>query len=504
MTESGPDLADDWQRTRGAQPLLTFLSHPGAPNLHVVTPDEFRRHGHDLIDWIADYAGSVEQRPVGSTVVPGEVRSQLPQHPPTEPEPFERVMADVERVVVPGLTQWQHPGFFAYFPSNTSFPSILGELLSAGLGVQGMSWVTSPACTEVETLMLDWMQELLDLPAAFRSTSTTGGGVIQGTASEATLVAILSARWRATTGAVNHDGDTTKLVAYSTSQAHSSIEKGLRIAGIGTDRIRVVSHDEAFAMRADALDEMIAADLADGLVPFFVCSTHGTTSSMAFDPTATIGEVCRRHEVWLHVDAAMSGIAALAPEFRWVNDGLELADSYSTNPHKWMGVNFDCNLYWTRDRHALLGALSILPEYLRSEAAEAGAVIDYRDWQIPLGRRFRALKLWFTIRCEGVASFQAMIRRHVGLTQDLAVRIADDDRFDVVAPHPLNLLCIARRGDDADEATDALIDAANESGAALFTRTVLDDRSVLRISIGARSTQRRHVESAWHLLDRLA
>jgi aromatic-L-amino-acid decarboxylase len=472
-----------------------------------VTPDEFRTHGHDLIDWIADYVGSVEQRPVGSTVAPGEVRSQLPEHPPTEPESFERVMADVERVVVPGLTQWQHPGFFAYFPSNTSFPSILGELLSAGLGVQGMSWVTSPACTEVETLMLDWMQELLDLPATFRSTSDTGGGVIQGTASEATLVAILSARWRATAGAVNHDGDTTRLVAYATSQAHSSIEKGLRIAGIGTDRIRVVPHDDAYAMRADALDEMIAADLAEGLVPFFVCSSHGTTSSMAFDPTAAIGEVCHRRNLWLHVDAAMSGIAALAPEFRWVNEGLEFADSYCTNPHKWMGVNFDCNLYWTRDRHALLGALSILPEYLRSDAAEAGAVIDYRDWQIPLGRRFRALKLWFTIRCEGVASFQEMIRRHVGLTQDLAARIADDDRFEIVAPHPLNLVCLAVHDDDAEaanDATDTLIEAANASGEALFTRTVLDGRSVLRISIGARSTQRHHVESAWQLLDRLA
>jgi aromatic-L-amino-acid decarboxylase len=472
-----------------------------------VTPDEFRTHGHDLIDWIADYVGSVEHRPVGSAVAPGDVRSQLPEHPPTHPEAFERVMADVERVVVPGLTQWQHPGFFAYFPSNTSFPSILGELLSAGLGVQGMSWVTSPACTEVETLMLDWMQELLDLPASFRSTSATGGGVIQGTASEATLVAILSARWRATGGAVNHDGDTTRLVAYATSQAHSSIEKGLRIAGIGTDRIRIVPHDGAYAMRADALDQMVAADRANGLVPFFVCSTHGTTSSMAFDPTSAIGEVCRRHEVWLHVDAAMSGIAALAPEFRWVNDGLELADSYCTNPHKWMGVNFDCDLYWTTDRNALLGALSILPEYLRSEAAEAGAVIDYRDWQIPLGRRFRALKLWFSIRCDGARSFQQMIRHHVALTQELAAWVARDDRFDIVAPHPLNLLCIALRGTDANAGnagTDALIDAANASGAALFTRTVLDGRSVLRVSIGARSTERHHVEAAWRLLRELA
>ena len=465
-----------------------------------MTPDEFRTHGHDLIDWIADYVGSVEQRTVSSLVQPGDVRAQLPEHPPTTIESFDAVMADVDRVVVPGLTQWQHPSFFAYFPANTSFPSILGELLSAGLGVQGKSWVTSPACTEIETLMLDWMQELLDLPDRFRSTSETGGGVIQGTASEATLVAILSARWRATGSAVNHDGDTTRLVAYSTSQAHSSIEKGLRIAGIGTDRIRTVAHDDSFAMRPDALAEMIAADRAAGLVPFFVCSTHGTTSSMAFDPTPEIGEICGRNDVWLHVDAAMSGIAALAPEFRWINDGLESADSYCTNPHKWMGVNFDCDLYWTADRAALLGALSILPEYLRSEAAVAGAVIDYRDWQIPLGRRFRALKLWFAIRCDGVASFQAMIRRHVALTQELAGWVADDDRFEIVAPHPLNLICLALRS--GDEATDELIEAANATGEALFTRAVLDGRSVLRVSIGARTTERPHLEAAWRLLQR--
>ena len=261
-------------------------------------------------------------------------------------------------------------------------------------------------------------------------------------------------------------------------------------------------------MRADALDEMIAADRAAGLIPFFVCSAHGTTSSMAFDPTA--GDSVRsveREGIWLHVDAAMSGIAALAPEHRWVNEGMEYADSYCTNPHKWMGVNFDCNLYWTADRAALLGALSILPEYLRSQAAEAGAVIDYRDWQIPLGRRFRALKLWFAIRCEGVGSFQSMIRRHVLLTQELAASVADDDRFEIVAPHPLNLLCIAIRADDpeaADIATDQLIEAANASGDALFTRTVLDGRSVLRVSIGARATERHHVDAAWSLLTALA
>ena len=336
-----------------------------------------------------------------------------------------------------------------------------------------MSWVTSPACTEVETLMLDWMRELLDLPERFHSTSATGGGVIQGSASEATLCAILAARWRATGGAVNADGDTSRLVAYATAQAHSSIEKGLRIAGIGTDRLRVVPHDETFAMRPDALAGLIAADRAAGLVPCFVCANHGTTSSMAFDPTPAIGaDLPATSGVWLHVDAAMSGIAALAPEQRWVNAGLELADSYCTNPHKWMGVNFDCDLFWTADRAALLGALSILPEYLRSAAAEAGAVIDYRDWQVPLGRRFRALKLWFALRLDGVAPVQAMIARHVELTARLAELVAADERFEIVAPHPLNLLCVRLRAGDA--ATDALIERANATGRVLFTRTVLD------------------------------
>ena len=351
--------------------------------------------------------------------------------------------------------------------------------------------------------MLDWMRELLDLPESFTSTSEHGGGVIQGSASEAALVAILSARWRATKGAVNHDGDTGRLVAYSTSQAHSSIEKGLRIAGVGAGHIRIVPHDENFAMRPAALTEMIAQDRAAGLIPFFLCSTHGTTSSLAFDPTTKLGEICQRESIWIHLDAAMSGIAALAPEYRWVNAGLEAVDSYSTNPHKWMGVNFDCNLYWTTDRVSLLGALSILPEYLRSSAAESGAVIDYRDWQIPLGRRFRALKLWFAIRCDGVESFQTMIRSHIELTQELAGLVADDHRFEIVAPHRLNLLCIAVRNDDLDAAnaaTESLLERANASGKAIFTKTVLDDRKVLRFSIGARSTERRHVLDAWQLL----
>ncbi len=469
-----------------------------------MTPDEFRRHGHELIDWIADHVEGVAERPVQSAFEPGDVRAALPEHPPTAPESFDAVMADVERVIVPGITNWQHPGWFAYFPANTSYPSILGELMSAGLGVQGMSWITSPACTELETLMLDWMLELLGLPDRFHSTSATGGGVIQGSASEATLVAILSARHRATNGDVNRTGDTTTLVAYSTSQAHSSIEKGLRIAGIGTDRLRIVPHDETFSMQPDALRTMVEADIEAGLTPFFVNANHGSTSSMAFDPTPALADICADHDIWLHVDGAMSGIAGLVPEFRWVNDGIERADSYCTNPHKWMGVNFDCTTYWTADRAALLGALSILPEYLRSSAAESGAVIDYRDWQVPLGRRFRALKLWFAIRCEGVDSFQATIRDHVAMTQHLAEQISSDSRFDIVAPHPLNLVCLAVHSDSTDRAnelTEALIQHADTADFH-FTRTLLDTRVALRISIGARSTTQVQVDAAWeHLRD---
>lgn len=462
-----------------------------------MTPEEFRLAGRQLVDLVADYLETIEARPVGPQVQPGDVRAQLPAHPPSEPESVDAVIADLHDIVIPGLTQWQHPQFYGYFPANASYPSILADLVAAGFGVNGMSWVTSPAATEVETLMMDWMHELLGLPDRFHSQSPNGGAVIQGSASEATLVAVLSARHRA--GAPAHEQ-----VAYSSAQAHSSIEKDVRIAGLG--HLRVVPHDSSYSMRAPALAEMVAADRAAGLTPSFVCSTHGTTSSLAFDPTPAIGEICAAERMWLHVDAAMSGIAALADEHRWVNAGLDVADSYVTDAHKWMGVGFDASLYWTADRLSLLGALSILPEYLRSAAAESGA-IDYRDWQIPLGRRFRALKLWFVLRLDGVDAIKAMIRSHIGITQTLAGWVHEDDRFEVVAPHSLNLLCIALRDDDPERAnarTEALIDAVNASGEALFTRTVLDGRTVLRFSVGGSRTTQDHVATAWATLQRLA
>ena len=466
-----------------------------------MTPEEFRRQGHALIDWIADYVEGVERYPVAAAVAPGEVRAQLPPSPPATPEPFDAVLVDVDRVVVPGLTHWQHPSFFAYFPANSSYPAILGELLSAGLGVNGMLWATSPACTELETLMCDWMVELLGLPPRFRSDGR-GGGVIQGTASEATLCAILAARERATEGRANETGAPGRLVAYATAHTHSATEKGLKIAGIGRENLRLVATDATHAMRPDALAAAIAADRAAGLLPFFVCATAGTTSSLAFDPVGAIGEICTRERLWLHVDAAMAGIAGLCPELRWVHAGVDAADSYCTNPHKWMGINFDCDLLYVADRATLVNTFSIRPPFLRTAAGDAGAVIDYRDWGIPLGRRFRALKVWFTLRADGPEPARAMIRRHIGLAAELAEWVDDDARFTLAAPRSLNLVCL--RHVDGDAATDAVIDAANASGRALFTRTVLDGRSVLRFCVGGRTTERRHVEAAWHLLQALA
>ncbi len=466
-----------------------------------MTPDEFRRSGHALVDWIAGYLEGVERHPVQAQVQPGDIRRQLPEAPPTTPEPFADVLADLDRIVVPGLTHWQHPRHFAYFPANVSYPSILGELASAGLGVQGMLWATSPACTEIEQVMLDWMVDLLGLPDRFRNDGP-GGGVIQDSASSATLCAILAARERATDGRTNRTGTTGELVAYTTEHAHSSVQKGVRIAGIGDANLRMVEVDDGFAMRPDALAAAISQDRAAGKVPFLVVATAGTTSSLAFDPVPAIADVCTREGVWLHVDGAMAGIAALCPALRWVNDGIERADSYTTNPHKWMGVNFDCNLFWVADRSALLRALSILPEYLRTAASESGAVVDYRDWQIPLGRRFRALKLWFVLRVDGVEPAQEMIARQIGLADELVAWVVDDPRFRLAAPPMLNLVVVALV--DGDEATDALVAAANASGRALFTRTVLDGRAALRISIGGRTTHREHVEEAWQLLQSLA
>lgn len=462
-------------------------------SLHM-TPEEFRRRGKQVVDWIADYYERIESFPVMSRVKPGDVRAALPQHAPEEGESFDAMLDDVEKLIIPGITHWQSPNFFAYFPSNNSFPSILGDLLSSGLGAQGMLWTTSPACTELETHVLDWLVEMLGLPERFSSHSG-GGGVIQDTASSSTLCGLLAARERATEFSSNETGCDGRLVAYTSAQSHSSVEKAAKIAGIGRANLRLIETDDKFAMRPDALAAQVRADRQSGRVPFFVCATVGTTSSNAIDPVRQIGQLCRENGLWLHVDAAMSGTAALCPEFRRIHDGVEVADSYCFNPHKWMFTNFDCDCFFVADRAALIRALSVLPEYLRNKATESGAVIDYRDWHIPLGRRFRALKLWFVIRHYGVSGLQHHIRRHVALAQELTKWINEDPRFELAAPVPLNLVCFRHRGGDA--ANQLLMDRLNRSGDLYLTHTRLSGRLTLRLCVGQTYTERRHVERAW-------
>jgi aromatic-L-amino-acid decarboxylase len=465
-----------------------------------VTPDEFRRHGREVVDLIADYLETVERRPVRSQVEPGWVRAQLPAHPPADGEPFGEVLADVERVIMPGLTHWQHPSFFAYFPANVSGPSILGELLSAGLGVQGMLWATSPAATELETHVLDWLVELLALPASFLSTGE-GGGAIADSASSAALCALVAARERATGLATNTRGVDRAMAVYATSQTHSSVEKAVRVAGIGAANLRLVDVDPQLRMRPEALETAIAADVAAGVTPVAVVATVGTTSTAAIDPIRAIGEVCRRHGVWLHVDAAYAGAAAVCPELRGMHDGLDLADSYACNPHKWLLTNFDCTAFYVAERRALISALSVLPEYLRNAASASGAVIDYRDWQIPLGRRFRALKLWFVIRHHGARGLADHIRHHVRLAADLAGQIDGQPDFELVA-HALGLVCFRHRGGDA--ANQHVLDRLNAEGSMHLTHTRVDDALTLRIAVGGTHTQARHVAAAWERIVQVA
>ena len=473
-----------------------------------MTTDEFRRHGKELIDWIADYYDHIEEYPVLSPAAPRSVRAALPPAPPTTGEPFAAMMADVERVIMPGITHWQSPNFFAYFPANASFPSILGELLSAGLGVQGMIWQTSPACTELETHVLDWLVGMLGLPERFLS-SGPGGGVIQDTASSAVLAAMVAARDRITNyelGIRNEEGGTPssvagndpRLRAYCSTQTHSSVSKAAGVMGVGRANLRAIAVDGDYAMRPDDLRRQIEADLAAGLRPFFVCATVGTTSSTAIDPVRAIGEICREYGVWLHVDGAMAGTAALCPEFRAMQDGLELADSYAFNPHKWMFTNFDCDCMWVADRAALIRALSILPEYLKNAATAAGAVIDYRDWHVQLGRRFRALKLWFVIRHYGVEGLRAHVREHVRLAREFAGWVDAAPDWELAAPAPLNLVCFRHRG--GDEANRALLERLNASGKLYLTHTVLDGKYTLRMSIGGALTEEGHVAAAWGLI----
>jgi aromatic-L-amino-acid decarboxylase len=461
-----------------------------------MTPDEFRRFGHRLIDWIADYRETVARHPVMAPVGPGDIRAQLPATPPADPEPMEAIIADLDRIVLPGVTHFQSPRFFGFFPANAPLASVLGDLVSSGLGVLGLSWQSGPALTELEEVVTDWMRQMLGLSPAW-------SGVIQDTASTCTLVSLISARERATDDALARGGlqaAAAPLAVYLSEHAHSSVEKGALLAGFGRATLRTVPHDAAYAMHPDALDAMVRADQAAGVRPAAVVATVGTTGTTAIDPVGAIAAVAQRHGLWLHVDAALGGSAMILPECRKLWDGVEQADSLVLNPHKWLGPVFDCSLYYVRDAQHLARVMSTNPSYLQS--AVDAQVKTLRDWGIPLGRRFRALKLWFLIREQGVAGLQARLRRDMANASWLAKAVASTTGWHVLAPVPLQTVCVRHEppgvaGEDLDRHTLGWVERINRSGAAYLTPARLDGRWMARVSIGAEATEREDVERLW-------
>ena len=454
-----------------------------------MTPDEFRRHGREVVEWVASYMERVGELPIVPSVEPGEIRARLPDEAPEQPEPFAALLRDLDEVVLPGITHWQAPGWFAYFPANASPPSILAELVSAGLGAQGMIWSSSPALTEIEAHVLDWLVDLLGLPQHFKTAVGPGGGVIQMSASDSTHLVHAVARERAVRGGAPID----RLVAYGSSQAHSSVERGARIAGFA--HVRKLEVDDAFALRPEALREAIAEDRAAGLHPAIVTSAIGTTGTGAVDPIAAVAGIAEEHGLWHHVDAAWAGSAMLCEEHRPHQAGAERADSYTFNPHKWLFTNFDCNVLWVADRAPLVETLSILPPYLRNAATESGEVIDYRDWHVPLGRRFRALKLWWVLRSYGATGLRALLREHVALAVELGRRVDEHPRLERVAPVSFALVCFRHR--DGDDATDALAAAINAVPTLYVTPSVVGDTRFIRVAVGQTHTSAEDVERLW-------
>jgi aromatic-L-amino-acid decarboxylase len=470
-----------------------------------MTPEEFREFGHRVVDWVADYRAGVAGRPVMARTEPGEVKARLPATPPERPEGFGAVLDDLERVIAPGLSHWQHPAFFGYFPSNASLASVLGDYLSTGLGVLGLSWQSSPALTELEEVVTDWARQMVGLSPGW-------SGVIQDTASTSTLVALLCARERTSGYGLGRGGlqaEAKPLVVYASSQAHSSVEKAALLAGFGRDNVRAVAVDGSYAMDPHALDAAVRRDLDGGRTPCAVVATTGTTAVTALDPVGTVAEVARGHGLWLHVDAAMAGSAMVLPECRWMWEGVEGADSVVLNAHKWLGAAFDCSLYYVRDPEHLVRVMSTNPSYLQSSAD--GRVKNYRDWGVPLGRRFRALKLWCLIRAEGVEALRARLRRDLENACWLADQVRSAPGWRVVAPAPLQTVCVrheppgpALPGDDLDRHTLGWAERVNRSGQAYLTPAVLDGRWMVRVSVGAEPTERRHVEALWALMRREA
>ncbi|MDX1587002.1 MAG: aminotransferase class V-fold PLP-dependent enzyme [Balneolaceae bacterium] len=461
--------------------------------------EQFRKEAHNLVDWMADYMDQVEEYPVKPRVDPGDILKQIPKRPPEEPEAFEAIFKDFKNIIIPGMTHWESPKFMAYFPANKSYPSILGEMLTATLGAQCMSWVTSPAATELEEAVMNWLGAMTGIPEQF-------SGVIQDTASTATLTALLMAREQITGFRVNERGfeEGNRYTVYCSSETHSSIEKDVKIAGFGKENLRKIAYDDAFAMRPDKLEKAIRSDLEEGLKPACVIATIGTTGSTAIDPLPEIAEICKRYELFLHVDAAFAGTAMLLPEMRWMIEGIEQVDSYVFNPHKWMFTNFDCSAFYVQDEALLVKTFEITPEYLKTPEDER--VKNYRDWGIPLGRRFRALKLWFVIRNFGVEGLREKIRNHIALAKRQKEIIEQDPDFELLAPVPLNTICFRYHPSHIDdnkklnELNRILIEQVNESGELFITHTKLNGIYTLRMVIGNTNVTQRHVDEAWELI----
>ncbi|WP_296268465.1 DOPA decarboxylase [Pseudomonas sp. UBA6562] len=464
-----------------------------------MTPEQFRQYGHQLIDLIADYRQTVAERPVMAQVEPGYLKAALPEAAPQQGEPFEAVLEDVQRLLMPGLSHWQHPQFYGYFPSNGTLSSVLGDFLSTGLGVLGLSWQSSPALSELEETTLDWVRQALGLSGQW-------SGVIQDTASTSTLVALICARERSSGYALTAGGlqaQAKPLIVYVSAQAHSSVDKAALLAGFGRDNIRLIPTDAHYALRPEALQAAIERDLADGLQPCAVVATTGTTATTALDPLDAIGAIAQAHGLWLHVDAAMAGSAMILPECRWMWQGIERADSLVVNAHKWLGVAFDCSLYYVRDPQHLIRVMSTNPSYLQSSVD--GQVKNLRDWGIPLGRRFRALKLWFMLRSEGLDALQQRLRRDLDNARWLAAQVEAEADWQLLAPVHLQTLCLRHcppglDGDALQAHTQAWAARLNASGSAYVTPAQLQGQWMVRVSIGALPTERAHVEGLWEAL----
>ena len=465
--------------------------------------NQFRKEAHKIVDWMADYFEKVEEYQVKPDVEPGDISKQLPESAPRNDESFDDIFEDFEDIIMPGMTHWESPYFMGYFPANKSYPSVLAEMLTATLGAQCMSWLTSPAATELEEKMMEWLQKLIDLPDSFT-------GVIEDTASTSTLCALLMAREKVTDFEVNESGfpDNRTFTVYCSAETHSSIEKGVKIAGFGRKNLRKISVDEHFAMQPEELEKAIQEDLENGNKPTAVVATIGTTGSTAIDPLEEIGNICSKYNIFLHVDAAYAGTALLLPEKRWMNEGIEHADSFVFNPHKWMFTNFDCSAFYVQDEVLLVRTFEIMPEYLKTP--EDQRVKNYRDWGIPLGRRFRALKLWFVMRSFGADGLQKKIRHHISLTQDLKKDIETHKDFELLAPVPLNTICFRFHPEHIldeqklDELNEKLLNQIQESGELFLTHTKLDDKYTIRIVLGNTNLEKSHVNKAWQLIQKKA